>query len=230
MLTQITTNFSCLAIVAMMTSYQINHPKFDWEVTDKLTELRNFKEECNILFKDWPYKKPHPKEQAGLGINWLGQRATMTLKANRSSKKEPKEVYDALKNIFRPESNATMSKFQFRSLKQKSDQNVDFFLADLRLALPECQYPTDMENDILKDQFIFGVNNKEIQDSLLRDIKKTDTIDTCLTAVRRVGFQIAQRKFLGISAKCKYDEIKQNPRHRSKSHKSGKREISQVTE
>ena len=55
----------------------------------------------------------------------------MTLKANRSSKNEPKEVYDALENIFRPESNATISKFQFRSLKQKSDQNVDSFLADL---------------------------------------------------------------------------------------------------
>ena len=124
----------------------------------------------------------------------------MTLKANRSSKNKPKEVYDALENIFRPESNATMSKFRFRSLKQKSDQNVDSFLADLRLALPECHYPMDMENDILKDQFIFGVNNKEIQDSLIKDIKQTDTVDTCLTAVRRVESQIAQRKLLGISA------------------------------
>ena len=79
-----------------------------------------------------------------------------------------------------------------------------------------------MENDILKDQFIFGVNNKEIQDSLLRDIKQTDTVDTCLTAVRRVESQIAQRKLLGISAKCEYDEIKQNHCHRSKSRKSGK--------
>ena len=146
----------------------------------------------------------------------------MALKANRSSKNKPKEVYDALENIFRPESNATMSKFQFRSPKQKSDQNVDSFLADLRLALPECQYPMDSENDILKDQFIFGVNNKKIQDSLLRDIQQTDTVDTCLTAARRVESQIAQRKLLGISAKCKYDKIKQNRCHRSKSHKSGK--------
>ena len=138
----------------------------------------------------------------------------MTLKANRSSKNKPREVYNALENIFRPESNATMSKFRFRSLKQKSDQNVDSFLADLRLALPECQYPTDAENDILKDQFIFGVNNKEIQDSLLRDIKHTDTADTCLTAARRVESQIAQRKLLGVSAKREYDEIKQNHRHR----------------
>ena len=80
----------------------------------------------------------------------------------------------------------------------------------------------DGENDILKDQFIFGVNNKEMQDSLLRDIKQTDTVDTCLTAARRVESQIAQRKLLGISAKREYDEIKQNHHHRSKSHKSGK--------
>ena len=72
MLTQITAIFSCLVIVATMTSYQINRPKFDWEVTDKLTEPQNFKEECNILFKDGLYKKLDPKEKAGLVINWLG--------------------------------------------------------------------------------------------------------------------------------------------------------------
>ena len=130
MLTQITAIFLCLAIVATMTSYQINRSKFDWEATDKLTELQNFKEECKILYEDGPYKKLDPKEKVGLVINWFGRRATMTLKANRSSKNEPKEVYNALENIFRPESNATMSKFQFRSLKQKSDQNVDSFLAE----------------------------------------------------------------------------------------------------
>ena len=48
-----------------MTSYQINRPKFDWEATDKLTEFQNFKEECNILFEDGPYKKLDPKEKAG---------------------------------------------------------------------------------------------------------------------------------------------------------------------
>ena len=56
----------------------------------------------------------------------------------------------------------------------------------------------DAENDILKDQFIFGVNNKEIQDSLLRDIKQTDTVDTCLTAARRVESQIAQENYLAF--------------------------------
>ena len=60
MLTQITTIFSYLAFIATMTSYQINCPKFDWEATDKLTELQNFKEECNILFEDGPYKKTRP--------------------------------------------------------------------------------------------------------------------------------------------------------------------------
>ena len=60
MLAQITTIFSCLVIVAMITSYQINRPKFDWKVTHKLTELQNFKEECNILFEDGPYIKTRP--------------------------------------------------------------------------------------------------------------------------------------------------------------------------
>ena len=139
----------------MSASLQINRPKFDWDSNDKLVELQNFKEECNILFDDGPYKKLEPKEKAGLIINWLGRRATMTLKANASSRDTPKEVFDALEGIFRPESNSTISKFRFRSMKMKTEQTVDSFLADLRLALPECNYPNDAENDILKDQFIF---------------------------------------------------------------------------
>ena len=42
MLTQITTIFSCLAIVATMTSYQINHPKFDWDGDRQINRTPEF--------------------------------------------------------------------------------------------------------------------------------------------------------------------------------------------
>ena len=46
-------------------------------------------------------------------------------------------------------------------------------MSELRLALPECKYHNDAD-EMLKDQFIFGIHNKEIQDHLLGKIKETD--------------------------------------------------------
>ena len=58
-------------------------------------------------------------------------------------------------------------------MKQKGSQSCDAYMSELGLALPECKYRNDT-NELLKDQFIFGMENKEFQDHLLGEIKETD--------------------------------------------------------
>ena len=43
----------------------------------------------------------------------------------------------------------------------------------------ECNYHKDALDDLLKDQFIFGITVKEIQDSLLSKIATDDGIRKC---------------------------------------------------
>ena len=57
-------------------------------------------------------------------------------------------------------------------MKQKASQTCDAYMSELRLALPECKYQNDSDQ-LLKDQFIFGIYDKEIQDHLLGEIKET---------------------------------------------------------
>ena len=71
-------------------------------------------------------------------------------------------------------------------------------MSELRLALPECKYRNDA-NELLKDQFIFGVHNKEIQDHLLGEIKETDNSVRALYEARKIKSKLAQRKMLGIA-------------------------------
>ena len=73
-------------------------------------------------------------------------------------------MFDALEGIFRPEANQTLSRFKFRSLKQKQSQSCDAYMSELRLSIVECKYPHDVSDQLLKDQYIFGVCVKEIQD------------------------------------------------------------------
>ena len=71
-------------------------------------------------------------------------------------------------------------------------------MSELRLALPECKYRNDAD-ELLKDQFIFGIDNKEIQDHLLGEIKETDNSVRALYEARKIESKLAQRKMLGIA-------------------------------
>ena len=140
-------------------------PRFDWDACDKLTEIEQFKVDCKILFEG-PLSDLKDKQRAGLIINWLGREATQILTSVEADTGTADEVFDTLEKVFRPESNQTMTRFKFRNMKQNVHQSVDANMSQLRLALPECKFKNDAD-DLHKDQFIFGIHNKEIQDHLL---------------------------------------------------------------
>ena len=175
---------------------QFSRPVFDWESKDKLTELSQFKADCNILFAG-PLCDLKEKQRAGLLINWLGRQATQIIASVETSTDTPEDVFEALERVFRPESNQTLSRFKFRNMKQTSALSCDSYMSQLRLSLPECKYRNDSD-ELLKDQFIFGLFNKEIQDHLLGEISETDNSVKALYEARKIESKLAQRKMLGI--------------------------------
>ena len=106
-------------------------------------------------------------------------------------------VFKNLEKIFRPESNQTLNHLKFHSLKQKADQSCDSYMSELRLAIVECRYPEQVQDKLLKDQYIFGLIVKEIQDHLLGEIVSEDS-EKCLLELRKIESKIEQRKLLGI--------------------------------
>ena len=103
--------------MARLGGLQLSKPSFDWGVSDKLTELEQFKATCDILFNG-PLCDLKEKQRAGLLINWLGREATQILASVESDVKTPNEVFEMLVKVFRPESNQTLSRFKFRNMKQ----------------------------------------------------------------------------------------------------------------
>ena len=188
---------------------QFNKPKFDWEVKDHLSKLEQFKQECSVLFQG-PLSEMKDAQKAGLIVNWIGRQCIMTLHSMGVELDRPKTVFDSLEKIFRPESNQTLSRFKFRGLKQKQSQSCDSYMSELRLAIVECRYPDIVQDELLKDQYIFGLCIKEIQDHLLGEIVAEDTPEKCLLESRKVESKIEQRKLLGIKAAISFDAIHTN--------------------
>ena len=189
---------------------------------DKLTELSQFKADCNILFAG-PLCDLKDKQRAGLLINWLGRQATQIIASSSDIRTDsPEEVFEALERVFRPESNQTLSRFKFQNMKQTSAQTCDSYMSQLRLSLPECKYRNDSD-ELLKDQFIFGLYNKEIQDHLLGEISETDNSVKALYEARKIESKLAQRKMLGIvtPAALSVEAIHRGFRNKSKSKSKG---------
>ena len=88
-------------------------------------------------------------------------------------------------------------RFKSRNIKQKASQTCDSYMSQLRLALPECKYKNDADQ-LLKNQFIFSIENKEIQDHLLGDILESDNRVKSLYEAHKIESKLAQRKLLGI--------------------------------
>ena len=110
-------------------------------------------------------------------------------------------------------------------MKQKQSQSADAYLTDLRLMIPECNYHKYALDNLLKDQLMFGITVKEIQDSLLSKIASDDTKGKCLLEAIKIESKIEQRKLLGIKTNVSYDAIGtygRNKRYGSKSKGRGK--------
>ena len=72
-----------------------------------------------------------------------------------------------------------------------------------------------VQDELPKDQFIFGLAIQEIQDHLVREILAEDSSEKCLLESRKIESKIEQRKLLGIKTAMTYNSI-QSHRGRNK--------------
>ena len=183
----------------MMAGLNYYKPKFNWDALDKFSELDRFKSECEVLFIG-PLDESQMNRQAGLVVNWLGSEAGLTLHSLNLTYDEPNTIFDTLREVFRPIGNRMMSRFKFKSLKQKQGATIDAYIAELKVLIKECGYDQNMQNILLKDQFIFGVTVREAQEHLLNDIEDDHDINHCLQEACKIESHTAQRKLLGLKS------------------------------
>ena len=113
-----------------------------------------------------------------------------------------------------------MSRFKFKSLKQKQGATVDSYMAELKVLIRECGYKENMQQILLEDQLIFGVTDREILEHLLNEIEGNLDLNQCLQEARKIEPHIAHRKLSGLKS-VQYDSI-DNQRDRGRSKKKSK--------
>ena len=82
-----------------MSGMQFNKPRFDWEAKDRLLELEQFKQECNVLFQG-PLSEMKDPQKAGLIVNWIGRQYTIMLHSMNVSLDKPETVFETVLRLW----------------------------------------------------------------------------------------------------------------------------------
>lgn len=81
---------------------------------------------------------------------------------------------------FEPKINKIAERYKFHSRQQKSEETVSEYIVEIRALSQTCDFGNYLL-EALRDQLIFGVGNKKIQSSLLRE-KDLTFDETCALA------------------------------------------------
>lgn len=64
--------------------------------------------------------------------------------------------------------NETYERYVFRSRLQQQEETFDTFLTDLKIKAQSCNFD-DLRDSMIRDQIVFGTNEKKLREKLLRE-------------------------------------------------------------
>ena len=89
---------------------------------------------------------------------------------------------------------------------------------DLRVLIKECQYPADQEDEMVRDQIVFGVHSSKIREKLINEgseLSYQKTIDISQT------YEMTITQCKTMSSKQEVDIVKSRPKQPSQSVRKG---------
>ena len=92
---------------------------------------------------------------------------------------------------------------------------VNNYLAELIVLIRECSYAEGLQDVSQKDQLIFGITAREIQEHLLNETEDDHDLAHCLQEARKIKSHIAQCKLLGLKS-VQYDAVVEHSRSKKK--------------
>ena len=125
-------------------------------------EGKSEKEKCNIFL--------YVIGQAGRDIY-----NTMTLQENERNKIDI--LFRTFEEYCKLKQNITIERYHFNSRTQEKNESFDQYVTELKLIARNCRFG-DLENELIRDRVICGIQSDEVRQHLLR--ADNLTLDKCL--------------------------------------------------
>lgn len=184
---------------------------------DLQSQWQRFKQSFKIFILAAGYEKLSENRKAAILLNCVGEQAQElyfnTLKKGDAQKYE--DVLEAFDEYFQPKQNEVINSYNFNKRSQDQGETFDNFYTDLRKLMKNCMYGS-MEDRILRDRIVIGVQDVKVQEKLL-SIKNL-TLDQAVDICRSVEMSRQHVKHISKQAGMEAFEVKaeQHPQQNSR--------------
>ena len=102
--------------------------------------------------------------------------------ANDDEKKDYKAVLKKFSEYCRPKKNLIYVRYKFWHHEQKEGEAFDHWVKDLHMIAKDCEFTE--EDNMIRDKVVFGINDKKVQERMLRksDLTLTEAKEYCRAA------------------------------------------------
>lgn len=92
------------------------------------------------------------------------------------------EIIDEFTKYAIGEINESYERFKFNQCIQKKDETVEQFLTNVRTLVKTCNYCKECVDSIIRDRIILGVNDAEVQETLLKE--RNPSLKKCIDIIK----------------------------------------------
>jgi hypothetical protein len=143
-----------------------------------------------------PLAEKEEKQQCGYFLLYIGQKGrdiynTWALKSAEIDKIDA--LFDRFEAYCNPKQNVTVLRYKFNTRDQRSDENIDQYVTELRRLANDCSYGELLE-EMIRDRIVCGTNNPRIKEKLLQ--AETLDLSRAINIARGIEISIHQLKDL----------------------------------
>ena len=108
------------------------------------------------------------------------------------------ELVEILDKHFRPTTSVVAERYRLNCRRQRENESIADFVADLKRLIVPCKYPADTQDMILRDRFVFGLLSESTRKRLLTE-KDDTTFSTAVEIASSLETATVHAKQMGPS-------------------------------
>lgn len=188
------------------------NPKMDWQARDLATAFKRFKEHSEFMFGG-PLEKKSEEVKCNYLMLWAGEKGReifSTWDVSADAKKKIQTYMDGFEAYCRPKTNLIYNRYKFKSRTQHDGETFEQFVTELRLLMRDCNYPVNMQDDLIRDHIVFGIRSNEIREKLIREGSELK-LEKCIDIART--HELSQEQCKLMDEPCSVSAVKNRRQH-----------------
>ena len=171
----------------------------DWDSRDLASlpacALERFKEHTELMLGG-PLEKKLEEAKCNCFMLWIGEKGREIFSIWDVSVEDRKCVqtyYNGFEAYCKPKTNTVYNRFFFKSRTQGDSETFDQFVTEVKLLVKDCQYPLDIQDELIRDHIEFGLQSTTIREKLICEGSDL-TLQKCLDTARMYELSAQQTK------------------------------------